>query len=44
MITLRLSDFIQICDRVLVMKHGSIKYDLKPKETNIVELTARIVE
>lgn len=44
MITHRLSDVFQICDRVLVMKHGSIVYDLKPKDTNIVELTARIVE
>ena len=43
MITHRLADIFEIADRILVMTRGEISYDLTPEETNLVDLTSKII-
>lgn len=43
MVTHRLNDIFQVADRIVVMSHGEIKFDLKPQETDLRDLTLRII-
>lgn len=42
-ITHNLPEVFEVADRILVMRHGKIKYDLSPEETDLRDLTARIL-
>lgn len=44
MISHRLSDVFKVADRIVVMKHGEVRYQLSPSETDIVDLTSKIME
>ncbi len=43
MITHRLSDIFEVADRIVVMRRGKIIHDLLPKETNLQDLTCKII-
>ena len=43
MITHRLADIFEVADRIIVMSHGQVKYNLLPGETDLKDLTFRIV-
>lgn len=43
-ITHRLNDIFKIADRIVVMAHGKIKYDLLTSSTNLLDLTSKILE
>jgi D-xylose transport system ATP-binding protein len=44
MITHRLGDIFEVADRIVVMKQGEIRYNLAPGETDLKDLTSKIVE
>lgn len=43
MITHRLSDIFEVADRIIVMRHGEVTHDLLPAETDIKDLTSKIL-
>ncbi len=43
MISHNLLDVLKVADRVIVMRQGAISYDLAPEETDIRDLTAKVV-
>ena len=43
MITHRLGEIFKVADRIIVMRRGEIRYTLLPDETDVKDLTARIV-
>ncbi|RIL01665.1 MAG: ABC transporter ATP-binding protein, partial [Proteobacteria bacterium] len=43
MITHRLSDVFQVADRIIVMSHGTVLHELAPSQTNLSDLTVKIL-
>lgn len=42
-ITHRLGDIFEVADRILVMHHGKITYDIPPEQTNLNDLISKII-
>ncbi len=43
MISHNLSEVLRVADKIIIMKHGIIKYQVTPSQTNIKELTEKII-
>lgn len=43
MISHNLADVLKVANRIVVMRHGAVKYDLAAEQTNIRDLTEKIV-